>query len=127
MHSKNQSMLTLFALAILSILTALVASQNTTLATISIMDASFSLPVWMIGALGALLGLTVSGIMSTLGSISNAFTLRGKDQTIRAYNKQIRELQSKIEDLESENDRLKINTDDTSYQPTIRRPILATH
>lgn len=119
-------MLTLIALVTLSILTALIASQNTIPTTVSIMDASVNLPVWMVGALGALLGLTVSAIISTVGSISNAFTLRGKDQAIRSYNKQIRELQSKIEDLESENDHLKANIDQTRYQPTVRRPILAT-
>lgn len=101
-------MITLLTMILFAWVIAFFATQNTS--GVSITLANFTLhgvALYVIVLASVLTGILLSSVISLIGTVSSALTIRGKEQKIREYEKRVDELKKKIHELSHENVRLK--------------------
>lgn len=70
-----------------------------------------NVPLFFVIIVSLLTGLVLSYLVSLVSSISNSFTLRGKNKEIKKNKNEVLELTKRVHQLELENEKLRTSTD----------------
>ena len=100
------------------------ALQNTQPVTVRLQGYVFDgIPLFLVAMASMVIGIAVSFAISLVDSLSNAFTLLGKDHKIRETERTAEVYENKIRDLEVENERLRGKTHhDYATQSAFSKP-----
>lgn len=104
-------MITLIMLVLGAIVAALFATQNTAQGLVTLANYRFQVPMYLIVLVSVLIGLVVSGILSSISSLFASFEMLGKDSKIKESKKTVADLTKKVHQLELENIQLKTELD----------------
>jgi len=87
---------------------AYISKANLTPVTLNLAQYTFTdIPLFYVIMGSLLVGLVLSYIVQILGSIANAFVLRGNRKVMKSSQDEILELTKRIHQLELENEKLK--------------------
>ncbi|MEO8582009.1 MAG: LapA family protein [Patescibacteria group bacterium] len=101
-------MLTWIAYIISGIVVAIFAIQNTQLVEVSLVFRSWqNVPLYLVVVFTFLIGVSMSWLITFIGSIPTKFKLRGKNKKLKSVKEELVLLTREIHQLELENESLR--------------------
>jgi uncharacterized integral membrane protein len=106
-------MLVLILLLVVGSVLVYISKYNFMLVSINLGFYSFSnVPLFYVIVGSVLFGLILSYVVSLVQSVSNSWTLRGKNKEIKKNKEEVLELTKNVHQLELENEKIKNGSED---------------
>lgn len=113
-------MFTLIVVLIFGTGVAFFATQNAQQVSVTLANYQLTgVPMYVVVLVSLLLGISISWIISLVGSIFSTLAIHGKDTKIKESKKEIADLIKRIHQLELENEKLKAELDRSADEKSL--------